>query len=331
MSGFATTLASFCEELLGTFPELEKAIRHAATKMTPATFWSGWRGHLEILRARDFAALQTARRGLLLGAVALTPALWGELSVATQGAIWRYLRTLALEAAMESDDIDDGAMGVLMAIMLEEKQSDGDVEAAIEEAQEHLNPLLERLRGMMAAATAGVSGESPTDASGISFPPLPEIPERLKNGRIARLAQELARQFDPSEFGIDPAMLSGDDPMAVLQRLAEFYQRDPSQIMRGAQRVAERIKRQILGGSLDRDALIAEAREFVELFRDHPLFKEPIAKFESLMGAGGLAEMFSGGGGSGGGGSERLRRVQERLRKKTAAKAAAAGGAGKKP
>lgn len=336
---FASTLASFCDELKATFPELEAAVQHAATRVTPAAFWSGWRAHLEILRARDFAALQATRRGLLLGPVALTPALWSELSAATQAAIWRYLRTLVLEAAMESAEIDDSAMGVLMEILLEERSDGGAAEeteaaeAVIEEAQERLNPLLERLRGMMAAAMdASGGGGSATDASGVSFPPLPEIPERLKNGRIARLAQELARQFDPTEFGIDPAMLRGEDPMAVLQRLAEFYQRDPSQLMRGAQRVAERIKRQILGGSLDRDGLIAEAREFVELFRDHPLFKEPIAKFESLMGAGGLAEMFSGGGGGGSGsGSERLRRVQERLRKKTAAKAAAAAGAGKKP
>lgn len=338
-SSFTTTLASFCAELMATFPELEAPIRHAATKVTPANFWSGWRAHLEILRERDFAALQTARRGLLLGPVALTPALWGELSAATQAAIWRWMRTLALEAAMDGAEIDDAAMGVLMDILLEERSSSSEAvtEVVMEEAQEHLNPLLERLRGMMAAAAAaqatGISGEAATDASGISFPPLPEIPERLKNGRIARLAQELARQFDPTEFGIDPTMLRGEDPMAVLQRLAEFYQRDPSQLMRGAQRVAERIKRQILGGSLDRDGLIAEAREFVELFREHPLFKEPIAKFETLMGAGGLAEMFSGGSGGSGGGSERLRRVQERLRKKTAAKAAAgaSAGAGKKP
>jgi hypothetical protein len=335
MSSFADTLASFCVELTATFPELETAIRHAATKVTPAIFWSGWRGHLEILRARDFAALQAARRGLLVGPVVLTPTLWGELSAATQGAIWRYLRTLALEAAMEGAEIDDAAMGVLMDILMEERgssEAEAEVaEAVMDEARENLNPLLERLRGMMAAAAADASGGAATDASGVSFPPLPEIPDRLKNGRIARLAQDLARQFNPAEFGIDPAMLTGDDPMVVLQRLAELYQRDPSQMIRGAQQMAERIKRQILGGSLDRDGLIAEAREFVELFRDHPLFKEPIAKFEGLMGAGGLAEMFSGSGAGAGSGSERLRRVQERLRKKTAAKAAAAGGAGKKP
>ena len=325
---FAVTLASFCSELAATFPELETVIQRAATRVTPEIFWNGWQSNLSILRARDFVALQNERRGILLGPVSLTPSLWAEISETTQAAIWRWLRTLILEAVLElnlsDSDIDMEKMGMLMEIMVEERKTPEETvtETMMDEAQEHLNPLLERLRAMMSAATnADVSG-----APQITMPPLPEIPERLKNGRIARLAQQLAAQFNPAEFGIDPALLDGDDPMAVLQRLAELYQRDPTLLVAGAQRVAERIKRQILGGSLDRDGLIGEAREFVALFRDHPLFKEPIAKFEALLGEGGLAGMFAGAGAGGGGvsGSERLRRVQERLRKKTAAKAAAA-------
>jgi hypothetical protein len=157
------------------------------------------------------------------------------------------------------------------------------------------------------------------------MPSLPEIPERLRKGRIAKLAEDMAKQFDPADFGIDPALLRGDNVEEVLRGLAEMYQRDPTKLIGGAKRVAEKIKKQIMGGSLDRDALIAEAKEFVEIFRNHPTFKEAIAKFEGLVGEGGLAEMFgaAGGGGDGGASSERLRAVQERLRKKLAAREAA--------
>jgi hypothetical protein len=176
------------------------------------------------------------------------------------------------------------------------------------------------LAGMFAG---GVSGEMPS---------LPEIPERLRKGRIAQLAEQMAKQFDPADFGIDPALLRGDNVVEVLKGLAEMYQRDPTKLIGGAKRVAEKIKRQIMGGSLDREALIAEAKEFVELFRNHPTFKEAIAKFEGLVGEGGLAEMFGGAAGGGGGASsDRLRAVQERLRKKLAAREAAAkksGGSG---
>lgn len=158
---------------------------------------------------------------------------------------------------------------------------------------------------------------------------MPEIPERLRKGRIARLAEELAKQIDPADFGIDPALLKGDNVEEVLKGLAEMYQRDPTKLVTGAKRVAEKIKKQIMGGSLDRDALIAEAKEFVEIFRNHPTFKEAIAKFEGLIGEGGLAEMFgAAGGGGGGASSDRLRAVQERLRKKLAARDAAKKPAG---
>jgi hypothetical protein len=178
--------------------------------------------------------------------------------------------------------------------------------------------LMDRLRGLLGAAAA-------VDGSGAAaMPPFPEIPEHLKNGRIARLAQEMAKQFKPEEFGIDPAMLTtaGDNVEEVLRRLAEMYQRDPTLLIAGAKRMADRIRRQVMGGSLKQEDLVAEAKEFVELFKEHPLFKEAIGKFQELVGEGGLAEMFGGAGAGAGAPSERLRAVQARLRKKLAARQA---------
>jgi hypothetical protein len=333
-SAFARTFASFCTELTATFPELADGVRRVVGRATPTFFWKSWQDDLAVLAERDFAALQERRRGILFVPVVLTPALWAEVSPATQAAIWRYLRTLVLEAAMElrldAKTLTEERLGLLMSILMVERGG-GDEEAVgetvMEEAMEHLTPLLERLKGMMgglfdASGLAGMFGG--LGASGEI--PFPEIPERLRKGRIAKLAEDMAKQFDPTEFGIDPALLKGDNVEEVLKGLAEMYQRDPTKLIAGAKRVAEKIKKQIMGGSLDRDALIAEAKEFVEVFKEHPMFKEAIAKFEGLVGAGGLAEMFGGGGGDAGATSDRLRAVQERLRKKLAAKKSGGGG-----
>jgi hypothetical protein len=231
---------------------------------------------------------------------------------------------MLLEAAMEvnMEGVATESMQALMLILTEERMEAGgsDAEAATAEAMEevmgHLNPLMEKLKGFVGGFM---------DISGLKDIPMPEIPEHLRRGRIARLAEEMAKQFNPEEFGIDPAMLSGDDVGDVLKRLAELYQRDPTKLIGGAKRVADRIKTQIMGGSLDREELLREAQEFVTLFKEHPLFKEAIAKFESMTGgAGGLASLLSGGGdGSAAAPSERRRAVQERLRKKLAARQAA--------
>jgi hypothetical protein len=328
MSAFTKTLTSFCEELRLTFPELSAPVDRA-TRITPEQFWHTWGKSLSILLERDVKRFMEERGGFLVGAIRLTPALWSELSEKTQGAIWKYMRTMALEAAMELhlDSMDTDTMQTLMDILTAERLEAGGAEADVaasemfEETMGHLNPLMEKLKGMMGGFM---------DVSGLADIPLPEIPERLRNGRIAKLAEEMAKQFKPEEFGIDPALLKGDNVEDILKRLAELYQRDPTLLIAGAKRVAERIKKQILGGSLNREELVAEAQEFVTLFKEHPLFKEAIAKFQGLVGEGGLAEMF-GGASSAGAPSERRRAVQERLRKKMEARrggGAAAGGAG---
>jgi hypothetical protein len=248
--------------------------------------------------------------------VRLTPALWKEISEKTQTAIWKFLRTLTLESVMELnlDGVDTETMQKLMAILTAERIEADPAGAAsdmFEESMQHMKPLMEKLKGLMGSAGAGGF----MDLSGFE---MPEIPERLRNGRIAKLAEEMAKQFDPTEFGIDPELLKGDNIEEIMSRLAEMYQRDPTLLIAGAKRVAERIKKQILGGSLNREELIAEAQEFITLFKEHPKFKEIMEKVSGFMGPGGFAEMFAG---ESSAPSERRRAVQERLRKKMAARA----------
>jgi hypothetical protein len=289
MASFSTTLASFCDELKQTFPELEQQISRAVT-LGPDQYFASWAKNLPILLARDADALFAERKGFIIGSVRLTPALWAEISENTRAAIWKYLRTLVLESAMGLSDLSAETMQTLMEIIVTEK-SGGSMES-----------MMDKLKEMMGADLSGMA--------------MPEIPERLRNGRIAKLAEEMAKQFDPAEFGIDPALLSGDNVEEILKRLMDIYKRDPTMLVNGARRVAEKIKKQIQGGSLNRDDLIAEAQEYVALFKNHPMAK-------GFLNQSGLAEMFSGLGGSETTPSERRRTVQERLRKKLAERQAA--------
>ena len=329
MASFTVTLKAFCDELRLTFPELESSIARVTT-LTAAHFWSSWQSGLDILLHRDEKAFLGVRHGFLVGAVRLTPEIWAELSEGTKGALWRYLRTLTLEAAMELgvDGLDTESMQKLMSIMTSERIEKGGAEAEAEtseffsESMKNLEPLMEKLKGFL----GGEGAKGFMDLSGFK---MPEIPERLRNGRISKLAEEMAKQFNPAEFGIDPALLTGSSVEEILARLADLYKRDPSLLIGGAKKVADRIKTQILGGSLKRDELVEEAQEFINLFKEHPQFKDMIGKFTGFMGPGGLAEMFSGGS-TNAEPSERRRAVQERLRRKLAARTAAgaSGGAG---
>ena len=308
---YANTLQSFCAEMTETFPELAVSLTRVAMT-TPAQFWRTWSGGLDILLTKDTTKLFGDRKGFLLGSVRLTPEVWKEVSPKTHNAIWKYLRTLTLEAAMDIEGIDTETMQKLVDILTAERMEADPVGATseiFEESMKHLNPLLEKLKGLMGST----DGAGP----GPDFK-MPEIPEHLRKGRIAKLAEDMAKQFDPADFGIDPTLLKGDDVEEILKRLADMYQRDPTILSAGAKNVAEKIKKQILSGSLNREELIAEAEEYMKLFKEHPMFKDAMDKLTGMVGPGGLAEMFRTS--DSGTPSERRRIVQERLRKKMAAR-----------
>jgi hypothetical protein len=122
-----------------------------------------------------------------------------------------------------------------------------------------------------------------------------------------------------------------------------LFKSNPDLLMNGAKRLTERIKAQILGGTLKRDEIISEAKEFYAIFKEHPSIKGILSKILGSGGssggsAGGILELVKGMFGlsgdsddedetdkKGGGGpseSDRLRAVKERLRKKMSAKTA---------
>ena len=306
MTTFAKGLTGFCEDLRLSFPEMLSHIDRVAS-MSPADFLKSWRPHLTLLKNKDVQQLFQKRGGSLLGGVSLSKKLWGELSETTHTAIWKHLRSLALEAVVETglDKLKEEEMTILMEIMLEEKMGPMPSESS-EGLFSHLKPLFDRLKEFMPNM----------DVSGATA--FPEIPERLRNGKIAKLAEELTKQFDPTEFGIDPSLLTGDNIEDIITKLSEIFQKDPTKLMAGAKKMAEKIKRKIMDGSIDRKQLVDEAQEFMKLFRENPMFKESLGKMETMMGPGGLASMF--GSGSEAEPSERRSTVQERLRKKLAAR-----------
>ena len=304
MSTFATALTSFCEDLIPTFPELATAI--AALQARPVAdvekeFVALWKSNPAVLTLRDATYLFSHD---FLPNVRVTEALWKEVSEMTHKAIWNHLQTLALlsAASFDAGSLDLSGMMNQMKEMAESPM---------------MKSMMEKLKEMMGS---GVSGEKP------AF----KIPERLFKGQIAKMAEELAREFKPEDFGLSPEVLESSDPTKIFGYLQEIFTRKPELLMAGAKRIAQKIQAKFERGELKREDLMREAEEMMKEFSDNPMFSELF---------GGLTEMLHGSDKeTGHEGSARRREVQERLRKKLDAKKAAAataatatGGAGTAP
>jgi len=318
---FTSTYASFLDDLKGTFPEYTAALTLASTMPDLETrFVEVWRVHAAAVAAQDVAVFDGAGIELVPGFV-MTRTLWAELGAGSHAAIWKYLSTLLLLAASHNDTMWDlsGFQQSMEEMMKHLKEStdgfggDGGAEG--------FSSLFEKIGKM--AETFGLK-----DLSGAAsnF----KIPERLFKGHIAKIVEELVKEFKPEDFGITPEMLEAKDPKDVFGYLQEIFTKKPDMLMAAGQKIAKKLQAKFASGSIKRDEIIREVEELMKEFSDNEAFSELF---------GGLGDMLkSSDKETGNEGSARRREVQERLRRKAAEKAArhtggvtAFGGAGTAP
>lgn len=312
MATFDSTFTQFLDDLSGTFPEFAGAIATARTVTDKqATFLATWSPLTsDVAAKRD--ALFTAEGVALIPGARLTAALWSELSGTTRDALWKYISSLLLLAAAESKkemwDLS-GFAHDMEEMMKNLKAADGESPAMMKELFEKLG---EMAKGMGMPDLSGVAGTAAGTGAGKGF----KIPERLFKGHIAKIAEELVKEFKPEDFGISPELLTSDDPARVFTYLQEVFTKKPEMLMAAAQKIAKRIQAKFQRGEIKREDIIREAEELMAEFSENEAFS-------SMFGS--LSEMMKGNEKeTGQDGSARLRETRERMRKKQAEKAAAA-------
>ena len=314
---FDSTYAQFVSELKGTFPEFAAALS-SVPEGAKAHFVATWKPHTAAIASQTATIFAGSGIELVPG-VRMTAALWAELSAGTQAAIWKYLSSLLLLVASADETLWDlsGFAHDMEELMKRLKaEGGGETPSMMKEMFEKLGKMAETF-GFDAKDLSGAA------AAAGKF----KIPERLFKGHIAKIAEELVKEFKPEDFGISPDLLTSDDPSRVFTYLQEVFTKKPELLMGAAQKIAKRLQAKFQNGSIKREEIIREAEELMAEFSENDAFS-------SMFGS--LGEMLKGSEKEAGqDGSARLRETRERMKKKqaekearkaSAATAAAAGG-----
>jgi len=311
---FKDVYVQFLSEMGLTFPELDKKAELALKNTSFVEFTNCIKPNLNKIAARD-GSIFTDNGAEIAPGVLMTKKLWKDAGKATQKAIWDFLSSLTLLASYEIKHLDVNAMDGDK----DEFNRMFDLSGADIELQKMFKQLGSQFSNQsFSSFFEGIKEAAEsfknkfTDPSGNPMPP--PIPEKLFKGHIARIAEELAKEFKPEDFGLSPDLMNSTDSGAVFEYLQQVFTKNPEMLMKGAKKIALRIQEKLQRGEVRREDLIKEAEDLMSEFQNNPMFKEIFSQLgEQLKGFGGgdMGEAEN---------SERRRVVQERLRKKLAEK-----------
>jgi hypothetical protein len=262
---FQKKYTEFCDDLLGTYPEKDTEIR-AARNLTE-------RDRMERFRAEVLPTAGNPTRnpletpGVVLPGVQIDAEHWTSFSSGSQKAIQEYI-TLLCFTCMFGDESHPWA--------------DFDNNPAMKNFME------------------GMMGSWKEKLNSIDFKTLSEkmmkifgegknafkLPERMLKGQLAKLAEELVREFKPEDFGLSVEELEETEknPTRAFDLLMNIYTQKPHLLQNAMKRIAKKLQDKVRRGELRPQELAAEAEEMMKEFTDNPAFVELMESFRNVFG-----------------------------------------------
>jgi len=262
---FQKKYTEFCDDLLGTYPEKDTEIQ-AARALTEQERMERFR--TEVLPTAgnpNRNPLETP--GVVLPGVRIETADWESFSPGTKKAIQEYITLLCFtcmfgnEAHPWADFDNNPAMKTFMESMMgswKEKLNTVDFKALSEKMMK-------------------IFGEGKN-----AF----KLPERMLKGQLAKLAEELVREFKPEDFGLSPEELEETEknPTRAFDLLMNIYTQKPHLLQNAMKRIAKKLQEKVRRGELRPQELAAEAEQMMKEFTDNPGFVELMESFRNVFG-----------------------------------------------
>lgn len=262
---FQKKYTEFCDDLLGAYPEKDAEIR-SARALTETERMDRFRTEVLPTAGRP-TRNPLVTPGPVLPGVVIEEHHWSSFSENTKKAIQEYITLLTFTCMIEGKNPFEqfaGAGGDGMKKMMEEMMSGmKDKLSSLD-----FKAITEKMMKMF--------GE------GKGF----KLPERMLKGQLAKLAEELVREFKPEDLGFTPEELEETErnPSRAFDLLMNIFTNRPELLQNAMKRIAKKLQDKVRRGELRPQELAAEAEEMMKEFTDNPGFVEMMESFRNIFG-----------------------------------------------
>ena len=345
VSIFNQKYTEFANELKGCIPEHELQI-NAALVFSPED-------RIRLFREKVLPSCAPTRNtktcpGCVLPGVVLKPALWEQLSDASMKAIQQYLTIMSFCCLYDganpfganplgANPLGANPQGANPQTSTGQKDISGN-----DLPGEGFNPMdaFKMFESFMGGSGGNSSGGSGGDSDGTNWAEklggidmngftkkftefmnssnFSKLPEKFMKGQLAKLCEELVREFKPEDFGLSEEELKKyeSEPHKVFELITEIYTKKPELLQKAIQRISKRFQEKFEKGQLRPEQIVAEAEELMKEFSENKSFVELLEGFRSMFDMKDMTTARK----AGQEGSARLSLVKERLKKKLESK-----------
>lgn len=273
LSVFQTKYTEFVADLRGTFPELEAALKAADAIPLGERHTRYFK---EVMKVHKKPESETSLPcpEIVLPGVALSAPLWSTISDGSKKAVYEYLSILDLctiyECALGGEE-GEGLEGLGEGL-------EGFSKEWADKVMREWRSKMDRMDfKSMSDKFMGMFGGTPGT--------LPPLPEKFLKGKLAKLAEDMVREFKPEDFGLRPEDIEAveKDPTRAFEILMGASGTNPGMIQKAMARVGKKLQEKVARGELRPQELVAEAEELMKEFQTHPAFVEMMESFRSAF------------------------------------------------
>lgn len=293
---FGDKYDEFAADLLDTYPEL-KEVLDAALAIPAKDRLTRYKTEV-FSTTRNLTQKEIAKTpGTILPGVTITPEIWETTGKKSRMAIFEYISILNLCVAFQGNGADTESF-----------------------TKDWADRVMREARASMSSIDFDKLSEKFFSIFGTKGDTLPPLPEKFLKGKLAKLAEEMVREFKPEDFGFSKEDMEAceRDPARAFEILMKGSMGNPKVIQSAMARIAKRLQDKVARGELKPQELVAEAESLMQEFQSHPAFVELMSAFKSMFGGDMSETEFAQA--SGDDNNTRLSLVRARLRKKLEAK-----------